>query len=247
MYLSVVFPVKNQSEKLVHNIRKRAIPFFDKLGITFEIIVVYDGSDEWNRQELENSIHFLKPWTRLAPFEMKFGKGHNVKKGIELAEGDYVLFMDADLATNLDVFREMFEHLEEYDAQIASRHVKGAKIIGKQGALRTLMGKASRKIVREMFDLPYMDTQCGFKMFETRIAKEMAKRQITDGFAFDVEYLYYLTRNGYKVREVPCVWEDDPDSTISSPLKSGYRFYKDLRKIRKNRKNYLERGETDAD
>jgi hypothetical protein len=41
---------------------------------------------------------------KLLPYEDKPGKGWAVKKAIEAADGDYVLFMDADLSTDLHAF-----------------------------------------------------------------------------------------------------------------------------------------------
>ncbi|MGN1261893.1 MAG: hypothetical protein ACI4UT_02365, partial [Candidatus Enteromonas sp.] len=56
---------------------------------------------------------------------------------------------------------------------------------------------------------------------------------------FDVEYLYFLRLNGFSIAEIPCVWTDDPDSTIKNKKKVYTAFYKDLRRIKKNKKNYL--------
>jgi dolichyl-phosphate beta-glucosyltransferase len=67
----------------------------------------------------------------------------------------------------------------------------------------------------------------------------LAGKQQDDGFAFDVEYLYILKLNGLTVKEVPCDWSDDPDSSIAHPLKTSFHFYKEMKAIKKRKEHYL--------
>ena len=67
----------------------------------------------------------------------------------------------------------------------------------------------------------------------------MSKRQIIAGFAFDVEYCYFLELNGYKIKEIPVYWRNDADSSIKNATKAGKSFYKDMKKVKKNKKAYL--------
>lgn len=239
MKLSVIFPVKNQTEKLLENIREIGLPFFDGLKETYEFLIVYDGSDPTNRKAMEEASERFPLQIKLLPYEDKSGKGHNVKKGIEAASGDFVLFMDADFATSLDTLKAMLSEKDKCDAFIASRHLKDSEIRCEQSLTRRLIGALSRKIIKRKFRFPFSDTQCGFKMFRTSVAKTMAERQIIDGFAFDVEYLYFLSLNGFKTKEFPCVWVDDANSSIKRPLKTSLAFMADMRKIKRNRDNYL--------
>ena len=66
----------------------------------------------------------------------------------------------------------------------------------------------------------------------------MVKRQIISGFAFDVEYCYFLQLNGFKIKDIPCIWRNDPDSSVKV-VKNSMKFMKDLRLIKKNKKNYI--------
>ena len=86
--------------------------------------------------------------------------------------------------------------------------------------------------------MPFKDTQCGFKAYRTSVAKVMVRHQKFNGFSFDLEYLYFLTLNGFRCKEIGCKWKDDPDSTISK--RSVFiSFYQDLKQIKKNKKTYL--------
>ncbi len=238
MKLSVIFPVKNQSEKLFRNIKEKALPYYGALGIPFEFIIVIDASDEENQKIAENEMKTMPDNVFLLPYENHPGKGHNVQKGILASNGDYCLFMDSDLATDIKITEKMLEDIDKYDCQIASRRIKGATIAVKQTVKRRFVSWGSRILIKGMFHLGVHDTQCGFKLFKTDIAKVMAKKQIIDGFAFDVEYLYFLKINHFTVREVPCFWRDDEDSTIKNATKTSIGFFKEMIKIKKNKKNY---------
>lgn len=237
MKLSVIFPVKNQSEKLFKNIKEKALPYYSALGIDFEIVIVTDASNEENQNIALEEMKGMPENVILAPYDNHPGKGHNVNKGILVSTGDYVLFMDADLATDLKTTEKMLEVIDKFDAQIASRHMKGAVIAVKQTAKRRFISWGSRVLTKMMFRFKVHDTQCGFKLFRADIAKEMANRQTIDGFAFDIEYLYFLKLNGFTVNEVPCVWTDDEDSTIKKATRTSWNFFKEMVRIKKNKKN----------
>jgi dolichyl-phosphate beta-glucosyltransferase len=241
MKISVVFPVKNQTAKLLQNIFDKAVPYYDSLkDVTYEFLICYDGSDEPNQKAMEEAAKGFPLQIKLLPYENHKGKGHNVQRGFAAASGDYVMFMDADFSTDLHALEKMLPILPSADCFIGTRHGKGGVITTKQTLLRRLISFASRWMIKGKFHFTGLsDTQCGYKLFRTDVAKAMAKKEIIDGFAFDVEELYFLQLNGFKTVEVPVVWSDDPDSTLGNPVKTSLAFYKDMMKIKKNKKNYL--------
>jgi len=240
MKLSYVFPVRNQSEKLLKNLFEKGIPHFDALGITYECLIVYDGSNEKEKKIMEEASKSFPLQVKLVDYENCSGKGHNVQKGLLNANGDYVLFMDADFATDLDTIKKILPEINKYDCFFASRHCKGAKINTKQTIKRRFVSFCSRILIKMKFHFNGIhDTQCGYKLFRTNIAKEMARKQIIDRFAFDVEYFYFLKLNGFSWKEVPCIWTDDADSTIGHASRHSRDFMEDMHRIKKNKKNYI--------
>lgn len=195
--------------------------------------MVDDGSKD-NTYQIISNIEGIKTVT----YARNGGKGFAVKKGIEASQGDYILFMDADLSTNLESIDLALEKKTEADVIIASRHLKDSILPIKRSLLRRLMSRISRCIVNQKFKFKLTDTQCGFKLFKKEDAKKIIERQIIHNFAFDVEYLYIAKLNGKRIKEIPCIWQDDRGSTVS-PLKSSIKFYSDLKKIRKNKKKYI--------
>jgi dolichyl-phosphate beta-glucosyltransferase len=240
MKISVVLPVKNQTAKLVNNLKSKVLPYYDSLGIDYEVLIVSDGSDEPNQNAMILAMESMPKQVKLVPYENHKGKGHNVQRGFLAASGDYVMFMDADMATDLHTLEKILPEIEKYDAFIASRHCPEAHILTRQTLTRRFISWMSRKMIKDRFHFTGLhDTQCGYKIFKTNVGKLLAKKQHIDGFAFDVEYLYILQLNGLKVKEVPCNWTDDPDSSIGHPLKTSFAFYKEMKAIKKAKASYL--------
>jgi dolichyl-phosphate beta-glucosyltransferase len=239
MKISVVLPVKNQTAKLVGNLKSKVLPYYDSLGIDYEILIVSDGSDEPNQNAMILAMQTMPKQVKLVSYENHKGKGHNVQRGFLAASGDYVMFMDADMATDLHTLEKILPEIDLYDGFIASRHCPGAHILSKQTLTRRLISWTSRKMIKDRFHFANIhDTQCGYKLFRGDVAKILAKKQHDDGFAFDVEYLYLMQLNGLSVKEVPCNWTDDPDSSIGHPLKTSLAFYKEMGQIKKAKESY---------
>lgn len=240
MKLSIVIPTYNQSEKTLKNLQESILPFFDKTGIAYSVLIEADHSSEEEVKKLQEGLGHLPMQVKLDEVEDKKGKGWAIKKGILHSEGDYVLFMDADLATDLSCFSLFQKDLGKYDAYVASRDAKGSVYVRKQPFVRRLTHWGAKTIIRNKFRIKGVhDTQCGFKMFQLPLAKEMAKHQLTSGNAFDVEDLYFLSLNGAKIQEYPAKWRDDPDSTAGNVMKTSLAFYKELNFIKKHKKTYL--------
>ena len=207
----------------------------ESLGkLTYEIILVNDGSKD-NTKEIFQNLKI--PHVLPSGYDLNRGKGGAVKFGIEQASGDYVVYMDADLSTHLSAFDYLIAEENDIDFFVGSRHLKESVLAKKQGLLRRFIGRSCRVIVNTTFKFRYKDTQCGFKAIKTEYAKKMAEKQIINGFAFDVEYLYIAKLNNLKVKQFPVIWENDEDSKVSA-FRSSVIFFKDVFKIKRNNKNY---------
>lgn len=232
MKLSVVIPCYNESKDIAKK-TEVVLNKLKELKIEYELILVNDGSKD-STKEVISKIDGVIP----SGYDINRGKGGAVKKGIEDATGDYVLFMDADLSTDLSAIDTLLPLLGQEKFVIGSRHHKQSQIPIKQPFKRRFIGKCCRILVNNKFHFHFTDTQCGFKCIEIKFAKQMVSKQIINGFAFDVEYLYIAKLNGINVKEIPIIWRDDRGSTVS-PLKSSIKFFKDMKIIKKNKKNYL--------
>ena len=204
----------------------------------YELILVNDGSKDNTEEELykikeNNKDEFIT----VVSYKDNGGKGKAVREGIKQAKGNYILFMDADLSTDLIAIPTFLAEIQNKDMIIGSRRHNESKIMKPQGFIRKFIGNSCVKITKMLVGMPFKDTQCGFKGFTKELGSELIKRQKIYGWAFDVEYLYIAYINGYTINEIPVKWKNDEDSKVS-PIKSSISFFRELIKIRKNKSTY---------
>ena len=232
MKLSIVIPCYNEAKDIASNVEKVKSYLLDK-NIDYELLLVNDGSKD-NTKEVIESIKGVKALS----YEKNRGKGGAVKYGIENATGDYVLFMDADLSTDLSAIEKVVELAPNYDLIIGSRHAKDSVIKKKQPWTRVFIGWCCRVLVKMLFHTKLKDTQCGFKAMKTDVAKKIVAKQLVTNFAFDVEYIYIARLNNLSMYELGVIWSDDRGSTVN-PIKSSLKFFRDIFFIRRHKKTYF--------
>jgi len=162
------------------------------------------------------------------------GKGYSVKHGMLEAKGEWTLFTDADLSSPIGEVEKLWSALEREHAQVAvgSRAVDRSLVGVHQPMLREAVGRVFNAAMRVVTGLPFKDTQCGFKLFETSAGREVFSRQQLDGFGFDVEVLFIAKTLGLKSVEVPVRWDNVEGTKVSMLL--GFVAFMDLLKVRRN-------------
>jgi hypothetical protein len=134
------------------------------------------------------------------------------------AKGEWALFTDADLSSPIEELEKLWTKAQEARAQVAigSRALDRSLIGTHQPLFREYAGRAFNLAVRLTTGLPFWDTQCGFKLFETRAAHEIFRRLQLERFGFDVEVLFIARRLGYSAVEVPVRWNDVAGTKVST-------------------------------
>lgn len=107
MFLSVIIPAYNEEKRLPLTLEK-VWDYFNNQNITYEVIVVNDGSKDNTAQVVSD---FVKNWDgfRLIDNKENKGKGGVVKQGMMEAKGDWRLFMDADGSTNISEIEKLLQ------------------------------------------------------------------------------------------------------------------------------------------
>lgn len=229
--LSIVVPAFNE-EKRLGNTLKRMLAYMDSRNVPYEILVVDDGSDD-RTVEMVQHIAACRPQVRLLAYQPNRGKGYAVRYGVLRAQGERILFSDADLATPIEEIEKLLAKLDEgYDVAIGSRDMPGSELVKQQSFLRENGGKLCNKMIQVMAVPGIHDTQCGFKLFTRGAAHSIFSRCQIDHFAFDVEVLYLAQRTfGFRVAEVPVRWAHQEGSKVRI-VRDAWRMLKTLLRIR---------------
>ncbi|MCA9407720.1 MAG: glycosyltransferase family 2 protein [Candidatus Omnitrophica bacterium] len=217
--LSIVVPFYNEQNRIAQSVRQIAA-FFENENEPYELIFVNDGSVDQSVKVLEAVLaelngQFKKCSVKILHNEGNKGKGYSVRKGILAAQGQYVLFSDADLSTPIEEVGKMLKAVREgYNIAIGSRAVADSDVAVRQNIIRQSMGKFFNLLVRNMAGLDFKDTQCGFKCFDRQAIENIFDQLTIDDFSFDVEILYLAKLKGLKVKEVGVRWENSTESKV---------------------------------
>ncbi len=214
MQLSVVVPAYNERGRIVQSIEK-IIAYLQTYHINGELIVVDDGSADGTLavvKELATRHSQLQVLT----LAQNLGKGAAVRHGVLKAQGSHVLISDADLSTPIEEVAKLIRVMDEgYPIVIGSRALPDSDIQIRQPWYRERMGRIYNHIVQTFVLGGIHDTQCGFKLFDMQVAKELFLEQVENGFVFDVEVLLLAKKRGYRVYECPVIWKHAELSRVS--------------------------------
>ena len=229
MILSIVVPIYNEQLIIKNNIEKIYNYFSDKFD--FEIIIVNDGS-------IDDSLEIIKNMNvknlNIINNPYNLGKGNALKKGILNSKGEIVLVTDIDLSTSIDQFITLHNKLSEgYDIVIGSRSTKEAKILRRKSIQRIIAGEIFNFCVKNILNLSFNDTQCGFKLFNGLAIRELISHSFINRFCIDVEILFLAKKFNLKVNEIGIKWEHDMISSVRL-FRDSINMFIDLLRIKFN-------------
>lgn len=213
IFLSIIIPAYNEEQRIkatLEDINKK----LQSKNWNYEILVVNDGSKDKTAEAVQNLSSKIKN-LKLIDNKENHGKGYVVRQGMLEAKGKYRLFMDADNSTTIDQFDNFLPYFNQgYDIVIGSIEIEGAKINEQAGFYRRFLGHIGKLLIRILLGLKIYDTQRGFKAFTDYTINPIFSKQTIDRWGFDFEILYIANKLGYKIKEVPVVWNNPPDSKV---------------------------------
>jgi glycosyltransferase involved in cell wall biosynthesis len=180
----------------------------------FQLVVILNGCRDNTRGVVEK-VTTKYPEVSFVEFQGPIGKGGALIEGLKLAPmGDYIGYVDADGATEPEAFHELVKKMEFADCVIASRWIPGAILHQAQTTSRRFYSRAFHTLVELLFWMGIKDTQCGAKvMRRVAVEKIHSTLRIAD-MSFDINLLYALKREGFKIIELPTEWTDQLGSKV---------------------------------
>ncbi len=213
IYFSVILPCYNLEKTIYQNIQRIAA-YLEKTGSTFEIITVNDGSIDGTLEELLRAERDLG--IQVVTYEKNHGKGYAVRQGVSLAHGEITGFLDADLAIPAEELGKFITSIQKgNNLAIASRLHPDVQVKIPVLWYRLFMERIFRYLrIFIIGGSQVKDTQCGCKVFDSRIKDAIFPYMKIDRFAFDAELIYLALKKNYRIEEIPITLQNPATSSI---------------------------------
>ncbi len=228
--ISLCIPMYNENS-IIADTAKTLHEYMSKTFTDYEIIFSNDGS----KDGCDKTVEALNlPNVRVVGYPDNQGKGCAVRTALLAAEGDIVMFTDADLAYGTDVIKQVYD---EFTAHPDADMVIGSRNLHKDGYegytfIRKLASKIYIKILCFVGGFKLSDSQCGCKAFTRQTVVEIFPRCEVNGFAFDFEAILWAKKLGKKILETPVKIINHRESKVNI-VKDTFKMLGDLRKMKK--------------
>ena len=212
--LDVVIPCLNEERALpvcirrLHGFMSEALPYYQ-----WGIVVADNGSTDGTLEQAE-ALSQEFPQVRYIRLEER-GRGRALRRAWTESTADIVAYMDVDLSTDLGSLPLMVAAIADdgYDIAIGSRLLSDSQVVGRT-TTREITSRGYSLLFRTMFFTGFRDAQCGFKAASRKAADDLAPLVVDNGWFFDSELLILAEKCGYRIRELPVHWTDDPDTRV---------------------------------
>jgi dolichol-phosphate mannosyltransferase len=195
--VSIVIPVYNE-ELYVAEVLKHVLALKLPHDVTFEVIVVDDGSTDKTRDILQNypsdralQIHY---------HEKNFGKGTAIREALKHLTGDIVLIQDADLEYSMADYPQLLEPILAKKARV----VYGSRFLGKITGMRLqnrLFNIFIRSLTNVLFNASITDEATAYKVFEADLIRSLDLQ--SERFEICPELTAKVLNRGIRIHEVP--------------------------------------------
>jgi len=171
MKLSLVVPCYNEAEN-VQNFHDAVIAAFEGCGYDYEIVFVNDGSRDATLHNLKKLYVQQACPVKVVSFSRNFGKESGIYAGMEIASGDYISLIDADLQQRPEIVRDMVAFLEgnpSYDVVAAYQDRRG------EGKILSFFKKSFYSIINRLSDVSLHSDASDFRTFRRSVADSIIK------------------------------------------------------------------------
>jgi len=168
MQISVVIPLLNEEESL-RELYNWIASVMQSNSFSYEVIFIDDGSDDgsWNLiEELSEKHSEIKG----IKFSKNFGKSQALDAGFELAEGEVIITMDADLQDNPEEIPMLYQMIKHQGYQLVSGWKKKRF---DSVLLKNIPSKLFNWAARKTSGIKLHDFNCGIKAYKNEVVKNI--------------------------------------------------------------------------
>jgi glycosyltransferase involved in cell wall biosynthesis len=195
--ISIIVPVYNE-EKTILDILKK-LSDIRKFGYLFQVVVVDDGSTDDSKKILNDNKDLID---KLIANEKNRGKGYSVKKALEVCEGQYIIFQDADLEYDPNDFLKFFKLIEKFRPDL----IIGSRLnYSEYTRSHNFFNKIGNKLITFLFNIMYNTTFTDIYSCYACFRKDLLNINSlkSTGFEQHAEILCKIVTKGKKFYEIP--------------------------------------------
>ena len=193
--ISFVVPVFNE-ETGIETTLDALTTELEALSVSYEIIVVNDGSTDRSRQLIAN---YGNPCVRLVNHPTNAGYGASLKTGLSYASHEFIGIIDADGTYDIHSLPKLIEEINQgFDMVVAQR----ANIYERDKLLKRLARRAMTKLVKILVDKELVDLNSGFRVFRKSAVAEFIPF-LCSTFSFTTSLTILFVERGYFISYVP--------------------------------------------
>lgn len=201
----VMVPTWNERENI-----QLLVPQIISLGLGIHVLVVDDNSPD-GTHEVVKEMAAHSEFVHLLLRTTERGRGSagiaGFKRALEMG-ADIVIEMDADFSHPIRYIPILLAAVEDVDVVFASRLVKGGGEVNRSFG-RVAITKGANLLTRLVMGYPVHDCTAGYRVFRRHVLDGIGLDDLkAEGPAIVGEVLYRVIRGGYRVREVPYIYED---------------------------------------
>ena len=215
----IIIPTYNEKENV-----EKIIRAVTSLEGDYHVLIIDDGSPDGTASIVKKLQQELPERLHLVERSGKLGLGTAYITGFKwaLERGyDYVFEMDADFSHNPNDVPRLYAACSEggADLSIGSRYCNGISVINWPIG-RVIMSYYASAYVRTVLGMKVYDTTAGFKCYSRKVLDTIDFDRIKmHGYGFQIEMKYNAYKLGFKIAEVPIIFEDRKEGT--SKMSSG--------------------------
>ncbi len=208
--ICIAIPVYNEENDLSRSVEivlKTAQKMFDN----FEIVIADNASTD---RTLKIAKNLSKKHDRVRYIHLdEKGRGRALRRVWSESNADVMCYTDVDLSTDISHLKELISAIEDgYDIVIGSRLMGQSQT--ERSFIRETLSRGYVFLLKLFLNMPFSDTQCGFKAINKTVAKKLLPLIENEEWFFDTEMLVLGSILGYKIKEIPVKWKESSDSKI---------------------------------
>ncbi len=197
MKLSILVPVYNEEnhiKKVLESILKVKFP------VTYEIIVVNDGSTDGSLDEIKkvksNKIKVIS-------YTKNIGKGYAIQQGLKLAKADFFIIQDADFEYDPKEIPKLIKHLikNQCDVVFGTRFIK----CNQHNIIYYFGNQIITQTANLLYNRKFTDVTTCYKAFTKKVKQKLCLKE--KGFGFETEFTNYVCKNNFKIKEIPITFK----------------------------------------